>query len=1765
MMTVHKLSAGDGYRYYTGEVASADVLRDPNRELGDYYTVEGMPPGQWVGSGAAEIALYGKVSEDQMGALFSGQQLPLTTEELAQLLAQKPGKSEAIYAKTLETQRLEYGNNAWKIQLAIASGKNQTQIGEELFDGISQQAVSKKLLDYQEAGNTFATAGDSRFTDEKNLENLRQDFIKNYQMTGTESIRAHKVATREANKVSGALSRATAEPAHAYDTVKTPYVLKFNEEKTRFSRQNEREPNKEELREIRQRVGGQLFREEHRREPRSNEELMRWIGTQTKPKQQTIAGFDLVFTPTKSVSIAWGLGDETLRKGIETAHEKAIQDVVNYLENNAIYTRRGMNGIAQENVQSGIIATKFRHYDSRNGDPNLHDHLVIANKVQGKDGRWLSLDGRMIYAYNVAASELYNTRIAQHIHNDLGLEFVGEERRGKKIYELAGINSETIQTFSSRSTDINKTLAELEAKFIDDHGHAPNDKARIALRQQATLATRPHKEGAHSLQELNQQWQEKAQRSNLNLPVGEQLHEHLKTFSNYQADMVIAQKGQALATSELAHAQEVIGRLQASRSTWKITHIEAETQRYFRDITSGAGMDEAKVSGTVAAVINQSVALNNYSEPVELPASKLRADGTSVYRRADHQLFSSHAIFQAENSLLTAASTEKVIPLATTDLFERQVAQLKAEGGLLSATQEDMARAFVTDERLLVVGIGPAGAGKTTSMKAAVDTAKASGHTVFALAPTAVAASIMEKELGVSAMTVAGFIQQKVQPAPGDMLLVDEVGMVSTLDLETIVDRARTKGAVVRGIGDYRQLSAIGSGGALRLIESEAGAIYLEDVFRFKNREEAAATLALREPPLTGADKPFDWYLNHERVTAGEKDVMLSDVFAAWSADTASGKESLMLATSNADVKKLNEFAQVAAIDAGVVRESQSKFVLLDDGSKAFVGDRVVTRQNKQRLTLNNGKDFVKNGDLWTVQDITKDGEIKVKHAGHSGVITLPAHYVSESVQLGYASTISRAQGATVDTVHAVVDSSTSRANAYVALSRGRENNQLYVATTEDATRDDVLTSITNSFDRNLSFHEETRAQRNLERNVATNLEKYADLSLHASEEAMKTVAELAIGQHQAQGFINAPAWGALAHELSDAYRSGLDPVELFKRAHGHRDFGDAEDVAAVMQWRVAGLRSRDDEARQRFGEDVRPMAHIPDERLALLIEKAKERTAPLKERDIEDKRWVERDYALVPSAKLQQMRVDTAKALGAAESSGDTRAYGQIAENLGLMDAEVSRRRWSSPAQREVEELVRGERARTGANFTVLNALEWEQKVRSGLLPQVEHEASQDKNRIVKGISGHSLDSFWQYDRFTSESMKRVLKAQHSHVANLVQFRGTQIAAEKPGWAQSLGEVPAKARNARHWYRVAAEVEAFREKYQVPTSDVETVPKSLIREGNRGDFLASQVVDVHKRSRLSSTLSGSAENKLTASATEMSRRNQEKPSDAEKIIAKKHLNTGEESKEKGEHMQQTDDLWSQLETAYQAEQQARTQLTAAQQNVERAQSAYQTAIKQQEAQAQQLMQMINTDFAPIQVAKQRVEDSGLFTRSSRERELEAAQQAFAQKYGINELPAIEDRTWMLNIPEYAQINQRVDSLQEQVGSAQTEVDAAQATLDTAHHRREDTYTAYAEVRDSEPSTAIVSEDMTPAQIKQLRTSRLHVDESLLSAGVRPTFDRSRAGLNSVGDATVEPTSTQQTSVRELQALINKQEKERQETQPVDDIQQKNLNRRMTR
>jgi conjugative relaxase-like TrwC/TraI family protein len=112
--------------------------------------------------------------------------------------------------------------------------------------------------------------------------------------------------------------------------------------------------------------------------------------------RQPVAGYDVTFSPAKSVSALWATADIGVKEQVATAHYEAVDDILRLIEQQAAFTRTGDGGIAQINTR-GVIATAFDHWDSRSGDPQLHTHLVIANRVQSDDGKWRTLDGRVLF------------------------------------------------------------------------------------------------------------------------------------------------------------------------------------------------------------------------------------------------------------------------------------------------------------------------------------------------------------------------------------------------------------------------------------------------------------------------------------------------------------------------------------------------------------------------------------------------------------------------------------------------------------------------------------------------------------------------------------------------------------------------------------------------------------------------------------------------------------------------------------------------------------------------------------------------------------------------------------------------------------------------------------------------------------------------------------------------------------------------------------------------------------------------------------------------------------------------------------------------------------------------------------------------------------------------------------------------------------------------------------------------------------------------
>lgn len=288
-------------------------------------------------------------------------------------------------------------------------------------------------------------------------------------------------------------------------------------------------------------------------------------------------------------------------------------------------------------------------------------------------------------------------------------------------------------------------------------------------------------------------------------------------------------------------------------------------------------------------------------------------------------------------------------------------------------------------------------------------------------------------------------------------MIIDEATLADTATLDRLTARAVTAGAKVLLVGDPAQLSSVDAGGAFDLLvedrrdhEGVDGLAELREVRRFEHAWEQTASLRLR----SGDAGVIDEYDRHGRLRGGETEAMIDAAYAALQADLADGKASLLIAEASATVRELNERARADRILTG--HTDPRRAVRLADGLEASAGDLVITRKNRRRLsTLRDlaTSAFVRNGDRWQITAVHREGSVDARRIGVDGTsrpgdaVRLPAAYVAQHLDLGYAVTAHRAQGMTVDTTHVLVTSRTTRENLYVALTRGQAANRAYVAT----------------------------------------------------------------------------------------------------------------------------------------------------------------------------------------------------------------------------------------------------------------------------------------------------------------------------------------------------------------------------------------------------------------------------------------------------------------------------------------------------------------------------------------------------------------------------------------------------------------------------------------------------------------------------------------------------------------------------------------------
>jgi conjugative relaxase-like TrwC/TraI family protein len=935
---------------------------------------------------------------------------------------------------------------------------------------------------------------------------------------------------------------------------------------------------------VRTQVAREFFLAEHGREPVNARELAGQIAKDSRPRTQTVAGYDLTFSPVKSVSTLWAVADPAVAAVIERAHQAAVADALTFIEDHALFTRTGPQGIRQVNVR-GLVATAFTHRDSRAGDPDLHTHVAIANKVQTLDGRWLSIDGRVLFKANVAASETYNTALEQHLRDTLGIRFgerPGTDPAKRPIREILGVDTGLNQRWSTRRAHINTRRGELAIQFQEDHGRPPTPVEALHLAQQATLETRDAKHEPRSLAEQRATWLGEAAAV---LGAPEAVASMVRTVLAAPAETA------PIADSHwIAHtADRILTVIEASRSTWQMWHVRAEAQRQVRTIDVPAEHATALVDVLVDEVLDRRcLALAVRHDGIQEPEVLRRIDGSSVYTVAGADLYTSQGILDAEQRLVTSAGRRdgSAVDQAAVDLA---LLEMAANGIALDAGQAALVREMCSSGARVQLAIAPAGAGKTTAMRALTLAWIEDGGRVIGLAPSATAAAVLAEQTGIRTDTLAKLtwsLQHGELPewaaavGPSTLVIIDEAGMADTLSLDAAVRFAIQRGASVRLVGDDQQLAAIGAGGVLRDITHTHGAVRLTELHRFTDPAEAAASLALRE----GKPEALDFYLDHGRVHVGDLATAIEDAFGAWVSARAAGLDAIMIAPTRQLVAELNRHAREHRLG----HSAATAEVPLADENWASVGDVIITRSNDRRLRLT-ATDWVKNGDRWTITHVAKQGDLTVRHIRSQLTVRLPSEYVRTSTGLGYATTIHSAQGVSADTMHGVLTGQESRQQLYTMLTRGRHANHLYLQVVGDGDphsviRPDTISprTPTETLQQILARDEAPVSASTLLRELndpAARLflavHRYTD-GLHVAAEQLlgpQPVAELDQADQYLPGLTTEPAWPTVrARLLALAAETGKHPLRHMLTAASGRDLGTAGDMAAVLDWRLPEL-----------------------------------------------------------------------------------------------------------------------------------------------------------------------------------------------------------------------------------------------------------------------------------------------------------------------------------------------------------------------------------------------------------------------------------------------------------------------------------------------------------------------------------------------------------------------------------------------------------------
>ncbi|HEY5876903.1 MAG TPA: MobF family relaxase, partial [Ilumatobacteraceae bacterium] len=595
-------------------------------------------------------------------------------------------------------------------------------------------------------------------------------------------------------------------------------------------------------------------------------------GATLRPHPRRVPGFDLTFKAPKSASVLYAVSDDPRVQGaVVEAGEAAMRVAIGYLEREAVRVQRGSHNLAylarldphdrqiagpRRLATSGMVAASFRHRTSRAGDPLLHWHVLVANVVEGSDGKWSSLVHPEIYQHARAAGEVFQAVYRDELSRRLGIEW----RPGRHVPEIAGIPQHVIDAFSKRSQQVE---AWLEATGT------PNT---IPGRHAAVLATRRNKPEREP-ECFDAVWKIEA--------------ESLGWGPAHAEGLVVASMRRNPTEIDDVWRLETVGLdEQGQVDTWErtVTPDEWIADVLRRDLTADrTTFTQPELTTAIARRLGDGASIDTIER---LTRYVLASPQTIAVEQPDLRppTWTTREILEVEQHFIAALGhrSDLVVP----ESLLRGVLDTRTD---LGDDQRTAVHQICTSTAAVAVLVGPAGTGKTYTIDTIRSTCEAAGIPVTGVAPSARAAHELATATGMATTTMHRYRLQ-TDTAPTGLLVIDEAGMADIRTLTNTITTPLDRGGRVLLAGDHHQLPEIGAGGGFRYAAHHATTLAELTVNRRQhNHWERTALTELRAGNVATAVAA---YFDHDRVhIAATPTDLVDQAIALWAEARATGLE----------------------------------------------------------------------------------------------------------------------------------------------------------------------------------------------------------------------------------------------------------------------------------------------------------------------------------------------------------------------------------------------------------------------------------------------------------------------------------------------------------------------------------------------------------------------------------------------------------------------------------------------------------------------------------------------------------------------------------------------------------------------------------------------------------------------------------------------------------------------------------------------------------